>query len=56
MYRFWGHRDLDLISKIIVSGAYLIYYTREEFQICCLGTSLYVDMSRTILGHCDLDI
>ena len=56
MYRLLGHCDLDLISRIIVSGAYLIYYLREEFQICYMDTSLSVDMSRTILGHCDLDI
>ena len=48
--------DLDLISTIIVPGAYFIYYLREEFQILCLGTSLDADVSHTILGHCDLDL
>ena len=43
MYQFC---DLDLISTIIVSGAYLIYYLREESQICCMDTSL--DVSHTI--------
>ena len=37
MYQFC---DLDLISTIIVSGACLIYYLREESQICCMDTSL----------------
>ena len=53
MYQFC---DLDLISKIIVSGAYLIYCLREESKICCLDTSLDADVSHTILGHCDLDL
>ena len=41
MYQFC---DLDLISTITVSGAYLIYYLREEFQICCIDTSLDADI------------
>ena len=45
MYQFC---DLDLISTIIVSGAYLIYYLREESQICCMDTSLDADVSHTI--------
>ena len=45
MYQFF---DLDLISRIILSGAYLIYYLREESQICCMVTSLDVDVSHTI--------
>ena len=53
MYQFC---DLDLISTIIVSGAYLIYYLREESQNCCMDTSLDADVSHTILGHCDLDL
>ena len=40
--------DLDLISTIIMSGAYLIYYLREESQICCVDTSLDADVSHTI--------
>ena len=46
--------DLYLISTIIVSGAYLIYYLRKESPICCMDTSLDADVSHTILGHCDL--
>ena len=45
MYQFC---DLDLISTIIVSGAYLLYYLREESQIYCMDTSLDADMSHTI--------
>ena len=45
MYQFC---DLDLISGIILSGAYLIYYLREESQICCMDASLDVDVSHTI--------
>ena len=45
MYRFC---DLDLVSRIIVSGASHIYYFREESQICCMDTSLDADVSHTI--------
>ena len=44
MYQFC---DLD-ISRIILSGAYLVYYLREESQICCMDTSLDVNVSHTI--------
>ena len=50
------HCDLDLISRVIVSGAYLLYYLREESQIRCLDASFDADMSHTILGHCDPDL
>ena len=43
---FSGHCDLDLVFRIIVSGAYLLYYLRKESQIdvwMLLGmTKLYV--------------
>ena len=45
MYQFC---DLDLISKIILSGAYLIYDLREASQICCMDTALDADVSHTI--------
>ena len=45
MYQFC---DLHLISRIILSGAYLIYHLREESQNCCMGTSLDADVSHTI--------
>ena len=48
MYQFLGHCDLELISRIIVSGAYLVYYLREESQIWCMDISLDADMSHTI--------
>ena len=41
MYQFC---DLDLFAGIIVSAAYLIYYLKEESQICCMDT----DVSHTI--------
>ena len=54
MYQFC---DLDLISRIILSGAYLIYYLREESQICCIWIHLWMLMCRIpFLGHCDLDL
>ena len=40
--------NLDLISGIIVSEAYLIYYFREESQISCMDASLDADVSYTI--------
>ena len=48
--------DFDPITRIIVSGAYLINYLRDKSQICCMDTSLDADVSHTILGHCDLDL
>ena len=33
MYQFC---NLDLVSGIIVPGAHLIYYVKEESQICCM--------------------
>ena len=45
MFQFLGHCDLDIVSRIIVSRAYLIYYLREEFQIWCMDASLDADMS-----------
>ena len=56
MYQFWGHCYLDLVSRIIVSGAYLINYLREESRIWCMDASLDADMSRTIFDHCDFDL
>ena len=43
-----GHCDLDLISRTIMPGAYLIYYFREESQIWSMDASLDADMSRSI--------
>ena len=53
---FFGHFDLDLVCRIIVSRTYLLYYLRRKSQICCMDTSLDADVSHTILGHCDLDL
>ena len=56
-YHFWVTVTLtsDLVNRINMSGAYLLYYLRKEFQIWCMDASLDGDMSRTILGHCDFD-
>ena len=55
MYQF---RYLDLISRIIVSEAYLIYCLREESQTCYMETSLDADVSHTIFRSllCGLDL
>ena len=45
MYQFC---DLDLISAIIMLGAYLTYYLREESQICCMDKSLDAALAHTI--------
>ena len=54
MFQFLGHCDLDLASRIIVTGAYLVYYLREESHILCMDAFFDVHMSYTILDHCDL--
>ena len=54
MYQFLSHCDLDPGSRIIVSGAYLIYYLKEESNIWCMDAFFDVHMSYTILDHCDL--
>ena len=38
----------DLVLRIIVSGAYLLYSLSEEFQIWCVDTSLDSGVSGTI--------
>ena len=48
MYQFWGHCDVDLVSRLIVSGAYLLYYLKKESQIWYVDASLNGDMLRTI--------
>ena len=46
----------DLVSKIIVSGAYLLHYLIEESQIWCVDFSWDDGVAHTFLGHFDLDI
>ena len=41
----------DLVSRIIVSGAYLLYYLMWEFQIWCVELFWDGGMVHTILGH-----
>ena len=40
----------DLVFRIIVSGAYILYYLRYEFQIWCVDASCDDEVSRTIIG------
>ena len=46
----------DLVLRIIVSGAYLLYSLSSGFQIWCVDASWDSGVSCTILGHCDLDL
>ena len=40
----------DLVFRIIVSGAYLLYYLRWESQIWCVDASWDDEVSCTIIG------
>ena len=40
----------DQAFRIIVSGAYLLYFLRYEFQIWCVDASWDDKVSRTIIG------
>ena len=41
-----GHCDLDLVSRIIVSVALLLYiYMRQEYQIWCVHASWNCDIT-----------
>ena len=40
----------DLVFRIIVSIAYLLYYLRKESQIWCVGPSWDEEVSHTIIG------
>ena len=52
MYQLWVTVTLtsELVFRIIMSGAYLLYYLRYEYQIWCLGTYLDGGVSCTIYG------
>ena len=45
----------DLVSRIIVSGAYKLWFLRLESQIWCVDSSGVGGVMHTILGHFDLD-
>ena len=45
-----------LVSRIIMSGAYLLYYLMQESQILCVELSWDGGVVHTILGHFYLDI
>ena len=53
MYQFC---DLDLISTIIVSGAYLIYYLREDPKFAVRIHLWMLMCGIPFLGQCDLDL
>ena len=40
----------DLVFRIMVSGAYLLYYLRKEFHIWCVDASWDDKVPRTIIG------
>ena len=40
----------DLVLRIVVSGAYLLYSLSEEFQIWCVDASWDSGVSCTIFG------
>ena len=46
----------DLVLIIIVSGAYLLYYLRREFQIWCVSNLGMVECLVPFMGHCDFDL
>ena len=46
----------DLVSRIIMSGAYNLYHLMLEFQIWCVDSSWDGGVVHTILGQFDLDI
>ena len=50
-----GHSDLDLVSRIIMSGAYSLYFLRWEYQIWCVDSSWAGRVAHTILGHFDIE-
>ena len=45
-----------LVSRIIVSEAYLLYYLMKESQIWCADSYWDGVVVHTILGHFELDI
>ena len=50
-YHFWVIvTTSDLVFRIIVSGAYLLYILRKESQICCVDASWVDEVSHTIIG------
>ena len=53
-YHFWVSVTLtftsDLVFRIIMSGAYLLYYLRKESQVWCVDASWNDKVSHTIIG------
>ena len=46
----------DLVFRIIISGAYSLYYSRLESQVWYVDFSWDDGVVHTILGHFDPDI
>ena len=46
----------DLVSRIIMPGAYLLYFLRKESHIWCVDSSWDGGVVHIILGNFDLDI
>ena len=53
-FPFSGHRDLDLVFRIFVSRAYILYYFRYESQIWFVHASWDDKVSRNIHGSLTL--
>ena len=56
MYQFLGHCDLDLFSRIVVSGAYPILFEVGVPKFCVWMHLNMVICSGPFLLHCDLDL
>ena len=56
MYQFKGHCDLDLLSRIIVSGVYF-YIIRGRNPIFGVWIDFWIPICcRPFLSLCDLDL
>ena len=53
---FWGQNDLDLVFRIIVSVAHLLYYLRKKSQIWLVDASWDDEVRVPFFGHCYLDL
>ena len=51
-----GHCDLDLVFRIIMSGAYVLYFFEVEIPIWCADASGMEECGVPFSGHCDRDL
>ena len=56
MYHFWVTLTSDLVFRIIMSRAYLLYNLRKESQIWCVDAYWDDEVLGTIIGLCDLEL